>query len=117
MHTPGVVLLLVAAVLLGGCEHAAVLQPPPRSGPDPQLVQSATGLEPAELAALLRLADRVESIRLDGEPWTPAMGHPLDGLSPDQIRQLFAAAGLPAERYASAWLHPCKPCADGSGAR
>lgn len=106
----------MAAALLGGCEHAMSL-PQPRSGPDPQMVQSVTGLEPAELAALLRLADRVESTPLDGESWTPTMGHPLDGLSPDQIRELFAAAGLSAELRAAHWLHPCETCRDVIGAR
>jgi hypothetical protein len=113
---PGVLLLMTAA-LLGGCEPTTGVQQPPRSIPDPRQVHSVTGLQPAELAALLAMAGPVEHASLSGEPWFPPAAHPLDGLTPDQVQRLFTAAGLPAERYAARWLHPCDPCTDPSSAR
>ncbi|HEX6370011.1 MAG TPA: hypothetical protein VF006_13910 [Longimicrobium sp.] len=111
------ILLLWMPAFLSGCEHTTGLQQPSRAIPEPQLVRSATGLEPAELATLLRMADRVEPTGLSGKPWGPSMAHPLDGLTPGQVQQLFSAAGLAADRYAAPWILPCDSCTNVSGAR
>lgn len=103
--------------MLAGCEHATGVQQRARTVPDPALVQSVTGINRAELTMLLETAGGLEQAPVEGVPWQPGMAHPLDGLTPEQVRQLFTAAGLPAEKYAAQFLHPCDSCARVSGAR
>lgn len=115
-YTPAA-LLFAAAAMLAGCEHATGVQQRARTVPDPVLVQSVTGMDPAELAVLLDMAGGLENAPVKGVPWHPPMPHPLDGLTPEQVQQLFTAAGLSAEKYAARWLYPCDSCARVSGAR
>lgn len=89
----------VAALLLSGCEQATGTQTLAR--PHPRLAEAQAFMDmPAdELILLLETADRVQQQYLSGELRLPRTGHPLDGLSPVQIQELFAAAGIPAEPY------------------
>lgn len=107
------VLLLSAS---GGCEHTAAVQQP-HPVPDPQAVHSVTGLRPAELALLLEQAGAVEASASVTEPWCPQMEHPLDGAAPEQVRALFTAAGLPAERYLRGGRPAAEACTRPGGAR
>jgi hypothetical protein len=108
------VLLVAMAATLGGCEPATGPQQPVKSVPDPAHVQTALGMEPAELALLLELAGGMPRQPVAPQPWMPGMGHPLDGLPPEQVRQLFAAAGVDPERYLPL---PCGDCAEEGDAR
>jgi hypothetical protein len=99
------VLFALAAVSVAGCEHMTGTQPLVRTRPDLALEQSMTGLSAEELTMLLDLAERVQNEYARGERTFPAMGHPLEGLSQEQIHALFTAAGMNPDRY----LPPHRP--------
>jgi hypothetical protein len=108
---------LAAVLTLGACDHATGVQPRPSPQPDPALVQAAIGLEPAELALLLRMAERMEQAVASGAIRFPAT-HPLDGVSDAQIRELSAISGIPIERLLAGPAAPCDSfCGRTAGAR
>jgi hypothetical protein len=109
--------LLLLSATLAGCEHTALVQQPVRAVPDPRVVQSVTGMRPAELALLLDLADAVPSQDAAGEPWCAQMEHPLDGVAPEQVESLFRAAGIPPQPYLPAGLISPQACPGASLAR
>lgn len=105
------VLLLAAVATLGGCEPATGPQQPVNPVPDPGYVQAALGMEPAELALLLELAGGMPQQPVAAQPWQPGMEHPLDGLTPAQVRELVRAAGVSPGRYVPPGLLSCEDCA------
>lgn len=109
------VLLAVAAVSVAGCEHMTGTQPLVRTRPDLTLEQSMTGLSAEELTMLLDLADRVQDEYASGERAFPVMGHPLEGLSQEQIHALFTAAGMDPARYLPPDRPSGAPSPDGAG--
>ena len=91
--------LMSSLVTVGACEHATGSQPRVRPHPEFAQAQAMFRISDGEMALLLETADRVEQKYLSGELRFPQTGHPLDGLAPEQIQALFAAARLPAEPY------------------
>lgn len=89
----------LAAASLAGCEHVTGAQPLVRTRPDLAVEQSLTGLTAEELTMLLDVAARVQSEFAEGQRKLPAMGHPLEGLPPEQIDALFTAARMDPDRY------------------
>ena len=108
------VLPAAATVLLAGCEHATGLQEAVRPRPEQPFGQAAAALAPHELAPLMDMAHRVERQSSQPSP-LPRMGHPLDGLSEAQIKELFSVAGLSPEPYLPAGFEFCQAgCAKSS---
>jgi hypothetical protein len=108
MQRFGVILTLALLATLSGCDHvmspqpAAAPVPAPvasRSIPDPAVVQQTFDLDPAELASVMKMVDLLDRGIASGAYQLPHMEHPLDGLSRDQIEEMFAAVGLRAESH------------------
>lgn len=66
------------------------------------------GIPAEELESLLETADRAQRSYLIGELRFPHTGHPLDGLSAEQIHELFSAAGLAPELYLQPTPSACR---------
>lgn len=110
--------ILVAALTLGACDHATGVQPRLSPQPDSALIQAVIGLEPAEFALLLEMAERMEQAVASGAIRFTATRYPLEGLSDAQIQELSAISGMPIERLLAARGAACdSPCDRGAGAR
>lgn len=110
--------LAAVAVTLGACDHATGVQPRLSPQPDPAYMQAAVRLEPAELALLLAMAERMEQAVASGAIRFTPTRHPLEGLSDAQIQELSAISGMPIERLLAARGAACdSPCDRGAGAR
>jgi hypothetical protein len=90
---------LLALALLAGCEHATDARPAAHPRPEAAEAGALLGIPAEELESLLETADRAQRRFQSGELRFPRTGHPLDGLSAEQIHELFSAAGLSPEPY------------------